>query len=178
MESNFKSCLAHLLNHEGGYSDHPKDPGGATNRGVTKKAWEEWVGHEVIKEDIKALTVADVTPFYRKRYWNACRCDDLPGGVDYVVFDISVNSGTLRASKFLQGAAGVDPDGRVGPVTLDAVRSIPVAELIDRICDKREAFYRSLPTFSTFGRGWMRRSQDVRRVALSMANESGDGDAA
>ena len=86
MKDNFEESLAHVLKSEGGYVDHPKDPGGATNLGTTKKVWEEWVGHEVTKDDIKALTVADVAPLYKARYWDKCRCDDLPHGVDFAVF--------------------------------------------------------------------------------------------
>lgn len=172
MQSNFDECLKEVLKHEGGYVDHPADPGGATNRGVTKKAWEEYVGHEVSKDDIKALTVEDVTPFYRKRYWDVCKCDRLGSGLDYVVFDISVNSGTGRAAKFLQSAVGVAADGAIGPATLGAVEhsTLSTSELINIICDRRAKFYESLPTFATFGKGWMRRCEDVRAKALSMVS--------
>ncbi len=168
MQSNFEACLAEVLKHEGGYVDHPADPGGATNRGVTKKAWEEYVGHEVTKDDIKALTVEDVTPFYRKRYWDACKCDNLHGGVDYVVFDVAVNSGTGRAAKFLQEAVGVTADGSIGPRTLAAANDFGPNLIINKMCDRREAFYKSLSTFPTFGKGWMRRAEEVRKKALEM----------
>jgi len=168
MQSNFEACLKEVLKHEGGYVDHPADPGGATNRGVTKKAWEEYVGHEVSKDDIKALTVEDVTPFYRKRYWDACKCDNLHGGVDYVVFDVAVNSGTRRAAKFLQEAVGVTADGSIGPRTLAAANDFGPNLIINKMCDRRESFYKSLPTFPTFGKGWMRRAEEVRKKALEM----------
>ena len=169
MESNFDACLKEVLKHEGGYVDHPADPGGATNRGVTKKAWEEYVGHEVSKDDIKALTVEDVTPFYRKRYWDACKCDNLHAGVDYVVFDVAVNSGTGRAAKFLQEAVGATPDGSIGPRTIAAAETFGANLIINKMCDRRESFYRSLPTFPTFGKGWLRRSEEVHKKALEMA---------
>lgn len=170
MQNNFDRCLKHLLKHEGGYVDHPADPGGATNLGVTKKVWEEWVGHTVTKDAIKALTPADVTPLYRKKYWNVCRCDDLPAGVDYVVFDIAVNSGTSRAAKFLQNAVGASADGSVGDGTITCVKRTTLSplDLIRIICDRRELFYKSLPTFPTFGKGWLRRCDDVREQALDM----------
>lgn len=172
MESNFEKCLSEVLKHEGGYVDHPADPGGATNRGVTKKAWEEYVGHEVSKDDIKALTVQDVTPFYRKRYWDVCKCDRLDAGLDYVVFDIAVNSGTGRAAKFLQSAVGVGADGSIGPATLGAVdnSSLSTTELINIICDRRQKFWESLSTFGTFGKGWTRRGNAVRAEALNMVS--------
>ena len=169
MRSNFDTCLYEVLKHEGGYVDHPADPGGATNLGVTKQAWEEYVGREVTKDDIKALTVEDVTPFYRKRYWDACKCDDLHAGVDYVVFDVAVNSGTRRAAKFLQEAVSVTPDGSIGPRTLSAAADFGPNLIINRICDRRESFYRALPTFSTFGKGWLRRNDAVHKKALEMA---------
>ena len=170
MQGNFEKALAHTLKEEGGYVDHSQDPGGATNRGVTKRTWEEWVGHEVTKDDIKALTVEDVTPLYRKRFWNVCRCDDLPAGVDYVVFDLAVNSGTGRAAKFLQSAVGATPDGVIGPNTITIVRRTELSpkELINIICDRRVLFWKSLSTFPTFGKGWLRRGDEVRKTALSM----------
>jgi len=169
MRDNFEKCLAEVLKHEGGYVDHPADPGGATNRGVTKKAWEEYVGREVTKDDIKALTVEDVTPFYRKRYWDACKCDNLHAGVDYVVFDVAVNSGTGRAAKFLQEAVGVTADGSIGPRTLAAAEAFGANLIINKTCDRRESFYKSLPTFPTFGKGWLRRCDEVHKKALEMA---------
>lgn len=170
MIDNFDTCLKEVLKHEGGYGDHPADPGGATNLGVTKKVWEEWVGHEVTKDDIKALTAEDVKPLYKQRYWDVCRCDDLPAGLDYVVFDIAVNSGPGRAAKFLQSAVGATPDGRIGPNTLVCVKrtSLSPLELINIICDRRELFFVSLPNYSTFGKGWLRRNEEVRERAIDM----------
>jgi lysozyme family protein len=176
-ESNFPRCLKEVLKHEGGYVDHPRDPGGATNMGVTKKAWEEYVGKEVTKDDIKNLTVADITPFYRKRYWDACRCDWLDSGLDYVVFDIAVNSGPRRAGIFLQNAVGAVADGRIGPATLSAVEhsTLSTKELIDVICNRRQKFWESTvdkegkPLYPVFGRGWTRRGEEVRKKALEMA---------
>lgn len=171
MHDNFEACLKEVLKHEGGYVDHPADPGGATNLGITKRVWEEWVGHEVSKDDIKALTVADVTPLYKERYWDVCKCDRLHAGLDYVVFDIAVNSGTGRAAKFLQAAVGVVADGRIGPITLSSVdhSTLSTRELIDIICNRRQKFWESLSTFPTFGRGWTRRGEEVRKKALEMA---------
>ena len=170
MIGNFETCLKEVLKHEGGYVDHPADPGGATNLGVTKKVWEEWVGHEVTKDDIKKLTVADVTPLYRKRFWNVCKCDDLPSGLDYVVFDIAVNSGSGRAAKFLQSAVGATPDGVIGNGTLTCVKRTTLSplELINIICDRREKFYMGLAGFPTFGKGWLRRNEEVRKRAIDM----------
>ena len=170
MNDNFEESLAHVLKHEGGYVDHPKDPGGATNLGCTKKVWEEWVGHEVTKDDIKALTIADVSPLYKARYWDKCRCDDLPRGVDFAVFDLAINSGVGRASKLLQRAVGVAADGAIGPATLAAVADANPRELATKICELRLAFLQALPTWETFGKGWGRRVKETEKTAFNMAS--------
>ena len=168
MKQNFDECLALILKHEGGWVDHPKDPGGETNMGITKATWEEWVGHPVPAGSLKALTVADVAPIYKAKYWDAARCDDLPDGVDYAVFDLAVNSGVSRACRYLQRCAGVKQDGVVGPKTLAAVNAADPVALIECICDNRLSFLQSLPTWPTFGKGWGRRVADVRNIAEQM----------
>lgn len=170
MKDNFEESLAHVLKHEGGYVDHPKDPGGATNLGCTKKVWEEWVGHEVTKDDIKALTIADVSPLYKERYWDKCRGDDLPRGVDFAVFDLAINSGVGRASKLLQRSVGVAADGAIGPATLAAVADANPRELATKICELRLAFLQALPTWETFGKGWGRRVKETEKTAFNMAS--------
>jgi len=169
VEDNFNESLAHVLKHEGGFVNHPKDPGGATNLGCTKRVWEEWVGHEVTVDDIRSLTVADVTPLYKKKYWDAVRGDDLPRGVDFAVFDLAINSGTGRASKLLQRAVGVAADGAIGPATLAAVASINPRELATKVCEARLAFLQGLPTWETFGKGWGRRVKETEKIAFNMA---------
>lgn len=168
MVENFDKCLEFVLHHEGGFVDHPRDPGGATNLGVTKSTWEKWVGHPVDVEAIKALTPADVTPLYREKYWNKVRADDLPTGVDYCVFDCAINSGPGRAAKFLQEAVGTTPDGAIGPKTLAATREADPRQVIDAFCATRLVFLKELDTWDVFGRGWERRITDVRRQALLM----------
>jgi lysozyme family protein len=172
MQSNFDKCLALMLAHEGGFVNHPQDPGGMTNLGVTKRVWEEWTEHEVDEKQMRALTPKLVAPLYKRKYWDACRCDDLVSGVDYAVFDVAVNSGAGRAIKFLQSCVGVDADGGFGPRTLDAVK---VAEqdpkrLIELYCAKRLEFLQSLKTFETFGKGWSRRVAEVKDKALTMVD--------
>ena len=169
-QSNFETCLALMFAHEGGYVDHPKDPGGRTNHGVTQRVWEEWVGHEVDEKQMRALTHEMVAPLYKRKYWDACRADDLVAGVDYVVFDVAVNSGPGRAIKFLQSCVGVTVDGGFGPATLAAVKEAEKdqARLIEMYCAKRLEFLQSLKTFETFGKGWSRRVQEVKDKALKM----------
>ena len=169
MKENFDAALKALLKHEGGYVNHPADPGGMTNLGVTKRVWEEWVGHEVDEQTMRGLTPDAVAPLYRKRYWDAVRGDDLPTGVDLVVFDCAVNSGVGRASKFLQQVVGVADDGKIGPGTIQAVNSKDPKELVDAFCDHRQAFLEALPTFATFGKGWSRRVAEVREQGENLA---------
>lgn len=168
MEDNFEQSLALVLKHEGGFVNNPKDPGGMTNLGVTKKVWEEWVGHPVDEAAIKALTVQDVAPLYKKNYWDKIKGDQLPMGVDYACFDLAVNSGVGRAAKILQQAVGVSADGAIGPATLDAVAKANPRDLATEICDLRLNFLQSLPTWATFGRGWGRRVSEVEETAFKM----------
>ena len=170
MQSNFENCLALMLAHEGGFVNHPQDPGGMTNLGVTKRVWEEWVGHDVDEKQMRALTPETVAPLYKRKYWDAVRADDLVDGVDYCVFDVAVNSGPGRAIKFLQSCVGTTPDGGFGPATMAAVKKSEEdpARLIELYCAKRLEFLQSLKTFETFGKGWSRRVQEVKDKALKM----------
>lgn len=165
----FGRALSLVLRHEGGYVDHPADPGGATNLGVTIGTLSGWLGRPATKAEVKALTPGEVAPIYRKRYWDKVRADELPCGVDYCTFDAAVNSGPERGAKWLQRAVGVAPDGDVGPLTLKAARELPAATIINRMCDDRLAFLRGLKTWPTFGKGWTSRVEGVRREALAMA---------
>jgi lysozyme family protein len=170
MIGNFDACFDLMLAHEGGYVDHPSDPGGRTNLGVTQRVWEEWLGRPVSEKEMRALTPAMVKPLYKRKYWDAIRSDDLVSGVDYVVFDVAVNSGPGRAIKFLQSCVGVTADGGFGPATMAAVTKAQEdpARLIEMYCARRLEFLQSLKTFETFGKGWSRRVQEVKDKALKM----------
>jgi len=169
MKQNFAECLQKLFVHEGGFVHHELDPGGMTNLGVTKAVWEEWVGHPVDEKQMRKLNPAIVAPLYRAKYWDKIKGDELPSGVDYVVFDCAINSGPGRAAKFLQSCAGVDPDGGIGPKTLAAVSAIVPKDLVQDYSKRRLSFLMDLPTWGTFGKGWSRRVNEVEQVALKMA---------
>ncbi|MDG1313930.1 MAG: glycoside hydrolase family 108 protein [Flavobacteriaceae bacterium] len=169
MKGNFESALAMVLKHEGGFVDHPRDPGGATNMGVTLGTYEQWMGRSVTIEEMKALTFDDVAPIYRKNYWDRVRGDDLPSGVDWSVFDWAVNSGPSRSAKALQKIVMVTRDGAIGPKTLYAVANQEPDKIIDAMHTARQRFYERLSTFDTFGRGWSRRNTETRDAALLMA---------
>ena len=168
MNQNFDTCLAMLLKLEGGFSNHKDDRGGLTNLGVTKAVYDEFHGTDATEEDMRNLQKSDVEPIYRSNYWNRCRCQDLPSGVDWAVFDFAVNAGTGRAAKALQQAVEAEQDGSIGPLTLMKVKDHEVVNIINRIAIYREQFYRSLSNFDTFGKGWIRRNDETRRQAIHM----------
>ena len=166
--ATWPTALAAVLKHEGGYVNHPADPGGRTNLGVTQRVWESWTNQPADEAAMRALTPELVAPLYRERYWRKVRGDELPAGVDLAVFDCAVNSGPGRAAMLLQQAIGVWPDGVIGPKTMAAIKAADAKATVDRFCDLRLAFLRGLPTWPTFGRGWERRVEDVRRQAKEM----------
>ena len=168
MLSNFPASLKLVLKSEGGFVNHPNDPGGMTNLGVTRKVWREWVNRDVDEAEMRSLTPELVTPLYKARYWDSCKCDDLPRGVDYAVFDSAVNMGPGRAAKLLQAALGVTADGAIGRATIAAATAADPAELLEAFSLGKEAFYQSLPTFATFGKGWMNRVAHVQDAAEGM----------
>ena len=170
MKDNFDECLKMLLHHEGGYVNHPSDPGGETNLGVTKKVYQEWGG----TKDMKDLTVEDVAPIYKKNYWDRCRCDELESGVDWAVFDWAVNSGTGRAAKAIQKICGAAQDGAIGPKTLALINTQDTNYVVEEFGKIRQDFYESLKTFDTFGKGWTRRNKETTAKALEMIEEDDD----
>lgn len=155
-----------------GYHDSPFDPGGATTWGVTFDTWAAWCRlHKTMPtlSTFRTLGPLALLPLYRAWFWNACRCGDLPLGVGLSVFDIAVGSAPAHAARFLQSVVGTIQDGEIGPITLAATAALPAPHVINELCVQRESFYASLPTFRVFGRGWDRRAQDCRTLALSMA---------
>jgi len=168
MKENFDKALAAVLVHEGGFSNLKSDPGGMTNLGCTKAVWEEHCGHPVDEKAMRALTPADVGPLYKRKYWDKVQGDELPSGVDYVVFDAAINSGAGRAAKWLQACVGVEPDGGIGPKTLAAVRAFDAKQLVEDYSKRRLSFMMDLPTWPTFGKGWSRRVSEVEAVGLTL----------
>jgi len=167
MSSNFQECLDLVLKSEGGWVNNPADPGGETNLGVTKRVWEEYVGHAV--KTMKNLTKDDVAPMYELKYWRPCYCEVLPRGLDFVVFSMGVNAGPGRSVKLLQQSIGCVPDGVIGPRTRELISASNSANLIAKFSETRREYYRSLKTFPIFGRGWLSRVDNEEQEALQMA---------
>ena len=176
MKRNFRAALNHVLSHEGGYVDHPLDPGGATNLGITRRTLAAWRGlrlwRKLPKAEVRALTRREAGQIYRARYWDAVRADQLPGGVDYVAFDYAVNSGAVRAAKDLQRVCGARVDGVIGAMTLNAVSRHHPKTIIRRLLQRRMRFLQRLRTWSAFGRGWTSRINGVLAHALEMERKS------
>lgn len=168
-KANFDACLAHVFASEGGYVDHPKDPGGATNHGITLDTLSGWRGRKVTKAEVKALTKAEAAQIYRKLYWDKVRGDDLPAGLDLIAFDACVNSGAYRGARWLQQGLGVTADGSIGPKTLASAHGAMRQQVIPRCIQARKNFLLSLSTWPTFGRGWSNRLVSVEAAALKMA---------
>ncbi|WP_258051950.1 glycoside hydrolase family 108 protein [Mesorhizobium sp. INR15] len=173
--SREKESLAKVLAHEGGYSNHPADPGGPTMKGVTQRVYDGYrKGKGMDPRPVKGITTDEINAIYDRQYWDAVQADALPDGVDYVLFDGAVNSGPGRSIMWLQQALRpvytARIDGVLGVGTLAALKAINNNDaLIDRICDARMAFLRRLTTFATFGRGWTARVAEVRSIGQAWA---------
>lgn len=168
--ASYEMALTRLLKDEGGYTDHPSDPGGPTNFGITlNDARRYWKGNATA-DDVRALPQSVARRIYRERYWNALRCDELPAGVDYAVFDYGVNSGIGRAGKVLRRVLKLsDRTSVVSDDVIAAASGRTASDLVNAICAERIAFLKSLKTFLAFGRGWTARVNGVRAAALAMA---------
>ena len=167
-DENFDRCFEMLMLHEGGYVNHPNDPGGETNWGVTKNVYERWVGRKAKEDEMKNLTQEDVKPIYRQNYWLRFKCDKLPSGIDHFVMDFCVNAGN-RGAKTLQKAIGAEPDGAIGPKTLSLLERQSTEYVIEKMHEIRQEFYESLKTFETFGKGRTRRNDEAMHQAKEMA---------
>jgi lysozyme family protein len=173
MKSNFRKSLDAVLKHEGGYSNHPRDPGGATMKGVTQRVYDAWRknnGKPV--QSVRGIAQEEIEAIYYQQYWLMVRGDQLPSGLDYAVFDFAVNSGPGKAIRELQRVLGIIQDGIPGNVTIQTAFSGDTRKIINDLCDRRMLFLQSLSTFDAFGKGWISRVSGVRSMALAMQTVS------
>lgn len=169
MNSSYEDALARLLAHEGGYTNHPADPGGPTNFGITLADYRKYVKPGATATDVRAMRVDEAKSIYRAKYWDAQRCDELPAGVDYAVFDYGVNSGIGRSGKVLRRLLKLpDTTSVVDTAVIAAARAAGAKALVTAICDERLRFLQSLKTWGVFGKGWGRRVAEVKAAALAM----------
>lgn len=165
MKENYPQALKQVLKYEGGYVDHPKDPGGPTNKGVTQAVYDNWrKSQNLSTQSVRAIADSEVAAIYKNLYWDRISGDLLPSGVDFAVFDYAVNSGVSRAAKTLQAVVGVTQDGVIGPATIQATKTYVAMSITNR----RLAFMQSLSIWSTFGKGWSARIADVNAQIIAL----------
>jgi lysozyme family protein len=157
MRQNFDESLKEVLTYEGGYVDHPRDPGGATNYGITIGTYSNYRARvfgkpETTKQNLKDITMSEVHAIYKRYYWDSIGADTMPSGYDFALFDLAVNSGAARANTWHKGIDVSNP-----------------ASAIIALCNKRLSFVQGLSTWSVFGRGWARRIASVKAKAMLMA---------
>jgi len=172
MRHNFDECLSLVLRAEGGFTDQAADPGGATNMGITRATLAGVRGHAVSKADVRALTRAEAVEIYRTIYWAAVRGDELPAGVDAVMFDHAVNSGPKAAIRTLQGALGFKQDAILSRRCLRAAQAADPAALVRGLCTARMNFLKRLSTWLVFRHGWCARMETLERAALALCAQA------
>lgn len=169
--SNFDAALARVLVSEGGYVNNPKDPGGATNKGITQRVYNLYRQRmNMDEQSVQSISNDEVRNIYKAQYWDVAKCDSLPAGISYCVFDGDVNSGVSQSTKWLQRALGITADGTIGPNTINAACEADPDALIDAICDRRMIYLKALSGWKYFGKGWTSRVEHVRQVAKQLAN--------
>ncbi|MEF3134631.1 hypothetical protein OS035_24550 [Rhizobium sp. 268] len=174
MQITYPETMDGIGYSEGGFSNHPADPGKATMKGITQAVFDEYLAAEgLAPRSVRLITDAEVAAIYRTRYANKIRYDDLPAGVDYSTMDAAVNSGVSRGANWLQQALGVTSDGVVGKQTIEAAAKADAVTTIKRLCSKRTSFLHGLKTFAVFGKGWSSRVARVEAASVSMAKRYG-----
>lgn len=167
MESNWKPSLAAVLKSEGGNDDDPLDHGGRTSRGITQREYDAWrtsLNRPTL--DVWKAPQSDIEAIYHDEYWNPY-CDAMPIGVDYCFFNTRVLAGPHRAAVLLQQALGITADGRIGPITRQAVAGVAPEAFINRFAGVSTNFYRGLHQ-PRFTKGWLNRVENVRQTSLRM----------
>lgn len=179
--SRFDVCLAETLKWEGGWSNHKDDPGGPTMKGIILSVFAAARGvpvppkgspaYQALCNELRMISSAEVTAIYRRNYWDPLRCDDLPAGLDLVVFDFGVNSGISRSAKALQKVLGVTIDGHIGELTISTVADHDTAELCTALLNERRRFIRQIKHYPSFAKGWERRIDGVENCCLQMLGD-------
>ena len=169
--ANYDESIRRVLLHEGSYSNHPSDNGGPTNYGITIHDYRKYVKPSATAADVRAMKLDEAKAIYRKRYWAAQRCDELPAGVDYTVVDYGINSGIGRSGKVLRRVVGLpDNTSVVSDEVLNAVARRDAKAIIVAINDERLRFLKDLRTWPVFGAGWSRRVAEVKAFSLHLAD--------
>lgn len=170
-KETYETALKNVLRHEGGYTNHPADPGGPTNYGITIYDYRLYINKNGTAQDVRNMSLEQAKKIYRSKYWDIMHCDALPAGVDYTVFDVGVNSGVGRAAEFLRQALNlpISPKTITSEIVVAASKAKP-QDLIYGINDLRLKFLKRLRIWGSFGRGWTRRVNEVRALSLELAS--------
>lgn len=177
LKKNFNKIMDHVFHWEGGYVDHPRDPGGATNMGITIHTMRQLAldldnDGDIDRDDVRLVTKSLAKDIYKVNYWNAVDADSFPSGIDALLMDAAVNSGPRASVRWLQRALGVTADGVLGPQTRGAVRaSQSLSDLIKKTVDERLKSVRKFKNYDTFGKGWENRIRSLRNLALELAGD-------
>lgn len=172
MKRNFEAALAQTLKWEGGFVNHPDDPGGMTNKGITANTYAEFTGRRlstITEKEMKDLSDDLTKQIYKRKYWDAVKGDQLPDGLDVLVFDFAVNSGPARAIKELQQCLNVPVDGILGPITIKHISTFPIEQIIKEYVQARLDFVKQIKTFNTFGKGWTKRINGMEDFAKDLS---------
>jgi len=168
MKINFASSLDLTLSFEDGFRSDPKDMDSASNKGILLQTFRAFYGEEMTKHDLATIEADQIVHIYRRAYWDKCRCDDLPGGVDCAIFDAAVSHGPSQAAKWLQESIFVDMDGIIGPVTIRKARNFHPEIAIHRVSMYRLRYLQTLSMWADIGAKWAERVVDVEYHALDM----------
>jgi len=175
--SNFRRVMEEqIFPWEGGYVDHPSDPGGATNMGITIHTMKALSldldkDGDVDKEDVRNVTKEVAMSIYKNRYWDAVEADHAPSGVDAVLMDGAVNSGPRASVRWVQRALGISDDGILGPITREKIHSANPTDLVKKSVDERLKSVRQFRNYDVFGKGWENRINHLRDFALGLSYE-------
>lgn len=168
MSDRFHACLAETLKWEGGWSNHPQDPGGATMKGILQRVYDPWREKNGLpRRSVRLIEDHELEAIYRENYWNLVRGSDLPPGLDLAVFDFGVNSGPSRSARYLQTVLKVDKvDGVIGPVTLKAAADADPLETVKALMEARRKFLHQIPYKQHFIKGWMNRCAGIEQACV------------
>ncbi|MFL9826229.1 glycosyl hydrolase 108 family protein, partial [Rhodoplanes sp. SY1] len=174
-QENYARCLANTLREEGGFTDHPRDPGGPTMRGIIQREYSRWrAAHGLPDRSVRFITEAELQDIYAGNYWRPMLGHAWPKGPDQIVFDIAVNSGTGAAPKIMAHALGTAERSPAALARLAAASADQIG-IVKRACARRASFYRALRTFPVFGRGWLARNARMEAIGVRMVLEAQAG---
>lgn len=170
MNDLFNTCLAFTVAQEGWFVNDPRDPGGATYKGITLASLREYLrAPNTPVSVLRGLDQISIAKFYRSQFWDICQCGVVPAGIDLMLFDHGVNAGAQHPVPMLQDLIEVEADGAIGPLTLAAIATWRQSDLIGALGDAQEEYYRGLKNFTIYGNGWLNRLSRRYTASIRLA---------